>query len=107
MLSGGQFIPAGVDVDPSIVPDHIKKQHEPSKQPKKKVPKDYQGPRYCDAQGNSITDWEEHLAAQREHLESEWARSGLRYHDMGEPERIHERHRYTPMETHTQLVDRG
>jgi hypothetical protein len=68
-----------MDVDSSIVPDDIRKQHELSPhRPKKKVPKDHTGARYCDAQGNLITDWDEHLAAEREHLEGGWARSGLR-----------------------------
>ena len=66
LLADGQIIPAGAEVDPSIVPDHIKKQYELSIQPKKKVPKDHQGARYCDAQGNLITDWDEHLACARE-----------------------------------------
>jgi hypothetical protein len=71
IILDGKFIPRGVDIDPALIPPHIKKESGLITQPKKKVPKNYQGPRYADAQGKLITDWGEHLAAQQEHLEAE------------------------------------
>ena len=88
LISGGRFIPAGIDVDPALVPEHIKKTYDRSTQAQKKVPKYFQGPRLTREDGTVITDQEEDNRVFQEREEEIMRRSGVPFYDLGQPERV-------------------